>query len=113
MKKNIIILIIILLSQFKSNKKFIFSESKIINIKNSDFNKNSKNYKRKYSTSLFRIIGRLSGPRKPRSKTILSHPLDLKLFKKITLPLNKLAIRIVNKFDFNAFNLVFYGCNIG
>jgi hypothetical protein len=110
MKKNIIILIIILLSQFKNNKKFIFSESKIINIKNSDFNKNYKNYKRKYSASLFRIIGGLSSLGKRRPKTTLSHPLDLKLFKKITLPLNKLAIRFVNKFDFNAFNLVFYGC---
>ncbi len=110
MKKNLIFLTIILLSQFKNNKKFIFSDSKIINIKNSDFNKNYKNYKRKHSASLSRIIGRLSCLRKGRSKYILNYILDLKLFKKIILSLNKLAIGFVDKFDFNAFNLVFYGC---
>ena len=112
MKKHLTILVFILLSQFKDNKKFIISKSKIINIKNYEFNKNLKSYKRRYCVRFFKIIGHTiynskKGGQKINFKTLL----NIKLFPKIiNLIANKLSLRNLKRIDFNIFDLLLYGC---
>lgn len=111
MKKHLTILVFILLSQFKDNKKFIISKSKIINIKNYEFNKNLKSYKRRYCVRFFKIIGHIYNSKKGGRKVNFKAVLNIKLFTKIiNLITNKLSLRNLKRIDFNVFDLLLYGC---
>jgi hypothetical protein len=113
MKKNITILVIILLSHLKNNK-IIFLENKSIIFKNIYLNKNPKNYKKKHSTnSLIRNYIVKNGGKKIR-KLSIKKPANhwvLRLLKSNLI--KKLQqFTIVNKFDYNVLDLLFYGCRI-
>jgi hypothetical protein len=111
MKKNITILVIILLSHLKNNKIF-YDNNKSIIFKNIYLNKNPKNYKKKHSTNLLiRNYFIRNGSKKiPKLLAKIKNfhfifPLRINNFVKNLLPFNK-----NNKLDFNVFNLLIYGC---
>jgi hypothetical protein len=112
MKKHLTILVFILLSQFKDNKKFIISKSKIINIKNYEFNKNLKSYKRRYCTRYFKIIGYFNDSKDPIQKLNYRVLFKIKIFARIIILItNKKLLRNFKRIDFNVFDQVLYGCS--
>jgi hypothetical protein len=113
MKKNITILVIILLSHLKNNKINFFDNKSII-FKNIYLNKNPKNYKKKHSTnSLIRNYFVKNGSKKNR-KLLIKTPTNHLAFRffKSNLIKKLQQLRIKNKFDYNVLDLLFYGCRI-
>ena len=73
MNKNLIVLIIIILSQLKKDRGFFLIEKEINNFKKSDFIKNSKNYKRSFLNKIFgHLIIISDGNKKPQINVNLS-----------------------------------------
>ncbi len=109
MKKNIIILIIIIFSQIKNNYKFITIKNKIILVKNIALNKNPKNHKKTYSPrNLFAKIIGLDSAKKP--KVLFIQNSSEKYFIIINLINNLAKNSNFVRFDFNGFNLLLHGC---
>jgi hypothetical protein len=107
MNKHFIILLIVIMSQFKNNKRLILIKKEIANINNFDQIKNLKNYKRTFSTKNLKanlLINEGSNN-------------NFNLNKKINFVDNYLAKinyvfrkRNLFAFDFNSINLLFFGC---
>ena len=111
MKKNITILVIILLSHLKNNK-ILYDKDKSIILKNIYLNKNPKNYKKKHSTNLLiRNYFIRNGSKRiskllPKIKNFhFIFPIKINNFVKNLLPFNN-----NNKLDFNVSDLLIYGC---
>jgi hypothetical protein len=107
MNKHFIILLIVIMSQFKNNKRLILIKKEIANINNFDQIKNLKNYKRTFSTKNL------------KANLLINEGLnnDFNLNKKNNFLENYLT-KINNifrkknlfDFDFNSINLLFFGC---
>jgi hypothetical protein len=109
MNRNFIVLLIVIMSQFKNNKRLTLIKKEIANINNFDFIKNSKNYKRTFSTKI----------QKANSIITAGGNNNFNLNKKINfvenyLTKNNYVFRKRNlfTFDFNSINLLFFGCCI-
>jgi len=107
MNKHFIILLIVIMSQFKNNKRLILIKKEIANINNFDQIKNLKNYKRTFSAKSHKlnIIKTVGGNN------------NFNLNKKINFADNYLAKinyvfrkRNLFAFDYNSVNLLFFGC---
>ena len=110
MNKNLIVLIIIILSQLKKDHGFFLIEKEITNLKKSDFIKNSKNYKRSF---LNKILGTFIFVSDGAKKNKINQKFNFKQIKFTSilqiLPYHEVK-KNVEKFDFNGVNLLFFGC---
>jgi len=59
MNKNFIVLLIVIISQFKNINRFTLFKKEIANLNNSDFIKNSKNHKRTFSAKVFQVFSKI------------------------------------------------------
>jgi len=107
MNKHFIILLIVVLSQFKNNKRLILIKKEIANINNFDQIKNLKNYKRTFSAKSHKL------------NTIITVGANnnFSLSKKINFVENYVTKnnyvfrkKNLNDFDYNSINLLFFGC---
>jgi len=109
MNKHFIVLLIVIMSQFINNKRLILIKKEITNLNNSDFIKNSKNYKRTFSARVFKnILTIMDGKNKK-----IDFNQKLIFHKNYFTKINKIFYqKNLFSFDFNGINLLFFGCCI-
>lgn len=109
MNKHLIVLAIVIISQFKNNNRINLTKKEITNFYNLDFIKNSKNHKRTFSTKIFQTISKIiTGKNKKLIFTQKSNFCKKYFVKEIIVLMKK----ILPNFDFNSINLLFFGCCI-
>jgi len=109
MNKHFIVLLIVIMSQFINNKRLILIKKEITNLNNSDFIKNSKNYKRTFSARVFKnILTIMDGKNKK-----INFNQKLIFHKNYSVKINYIFHKKnLFTFDFNSINLLFFGCCI-
>ena len=107
MNKHFIVLMIVIFSQFKNNKRLTLIKKEIANINNFDFIKNSKNYKRTFSTKTREANSLISAGVKNNFDLNKKNNFLENYLTKIN---NIFRKKNLFDFDFNSINLLFFGC---
>jgi|GEM_PF-5235913 len=98
---------IVIMSQLQNNNHLAYVKKEIINLNNSDFIRNSKNYKRTFSTKVFRNILIIIAGRNKKLNFNQKFNYKKNYFAKIN---HIFYQKNLFDFDFNSINLLFFGC---
>lgn len=107
MNKHLIVLIIVIMSQFKNNNRLTLIKKEIMNLNNSDFIKNSKNHKRTFSAKVFQAISKIVAGKNNKLFFTQKFNFHKNYLTKINYFFHK---KNLFDFDFNGINLLFFGC---
>jgi len=100
---------IVIMSQFKNINRLTLFKKEIANLNNSDFIKNSKNYKRTFSAKVFHAISKIVAGKNKKLIFTQKFNFHKNYFVKMKYIFPK---KNLFTFDFNGINLLLFGCCI-